>query len=55
MWDEARGGDKGKEEGRKGRVESIIMCHSIWSRAKTHAVNNLWWFFAEPVVVALKI
>lgn len=46
-------GEEGEWE--KGRAESIIMCHSIWRRAKTHAVNNLWRFFAEPVVVALKI
>lgn len=27
---------------REGRVGSIIMCHSRWSRAKSHTVNNLW-------------
>lgn len=55
-----RGGDEVWEnEGGRGREDregwNIIMCHRIWSGAKTHAVNNLWWVFAEPVVVALKI
>lgn len=50
-----RGQGGGRGLGRKGGSWSIIACHSIWSRAKTHAVNNLWWFSAELVVVALKI
>lgn len=51
----------GKNEGGRGGGDSqrgnIIMCHRTWGSAKTHAVNNLCFFFflppAEPVVVSL--
>lgn len=58
--EERKGSRREKKEGAGaggwgvGRGESIIMCHSIWSWAKTHAVNNLGRFFCWAGCCSIK-